>query len=96
MLASISCEIISSRTREYSSTKNLASSRVLISSPKTSIVKQVFSLSIFFIKLMAECKFEPATYLPAIRLTINLGAMGRSLTINLPNPTIYLRSEGEI
>ena len=94
--ALIPCDIISSKTLEYSSTKYLASSKSLISSPNTSMVKEVFSELIFFIKVTAELISEPATYLPAMRLTINLGAIGNNRTTNLPKTAMLLRSEGEI
>ena len=61
IFALIWLDTINSKTLEYSSTKYLASPISLISSPKTSIVKQASSFDIFFIKSIADSRFEPAT-----------------------------------
>ena len=89
MFASILFSIIESISVEYSSMKNSASTIEMISSPRTSTVKQAPSSLISRIREIALCMSEPATYLFETQRMKAFGVIGIKPTTNCPNSLIY-------
>ena len=84
MLASIPLSTIVSITDSYSLMNHDDSSIELISSPRTSMVKQAPSDESFLIKSSACSRLSPAVYLFATHPTTNFGAKGSKVTMLLP------------